>query len=190
MTWEWETLPESSPPGTPRYVVFTAGVLSGFAAVSAWQLARRYHSPSPERVFATVLPMLRANTECRTLLGGQLKPGLFRAYAYAGGLQASHSTLLSYTPREWSHSQTKVLPQSEYETALRALLLPGSLQLMFQVLGEKGVSGMVSLAVRRRVPWSSALEFSSIAVDLPTGERLLLKGGNEDVVFQGYTRLR
>ena len=66
----------------------------------------------------------------------------------------------------------------------------GSLQLMFQVLGEKGVTAMVSVAVRRRVPWSRALEFASIAVDLPTGERLLLKGRNEDVVFQGYTRLR
>lgn len=65
----------------------------------------------------------------------------------------------------------------------------GSLQLMFQMDGEHS-SAMVSLAVRRATLWGRKLQFTSLAVDLPSGERLLLKGPSSSVVFQGYTKLR
>ena len=63
---------------------------------------------------------------------------------------------------------------------------------MFQVNGECG-SGMVSACVqggpssmlRRREP-----VYQSLAVDLPTGERAILKGTVDNVVFKGYTQLR
>ena len=65
----------------------------------------------------------------------------------------------------------------------------GNLQLMFQVNGEHS-SAMVSMGVRRAALWSRRLQFTSLAVDLPSGERLLLKGPSSSVVFQGYTKLR
>ena len=172
--------------GRHSVAVFSVGVVSGLVGVACWQLLRRYHSPPPERVFGAVLPMLRANAECRQVLGARLRPGLFKAYAYTGGLRGSRRTLLAYTPRGSSRPHTPPLTLSPPPPPPP----PGSLQLMFQVVGEEGVAGMVSVVVRRRLPWRRALEFSSVAVDLPSGERLLLKGGNEDVVFQGYTQLR
>lgn len=49
-------------------------------------------------------------------------------------------------------------------------------------------SGMVSTRVSssRR----GELVYQSLAVDLPSGERVLLKGTPDKVVFKGYTRLR
>lgn len=60
---------------------------------------------------------------------------------------------------------------------------------MFQVSGERS-NALVSVEVLRQTTWSRALKFQSLAVDLPSGERLVLKGASSDVVFQGYTRLR
>ena len=60
---------------------------------------------------------------------------------------------------------------------------------MFQMDGEHSTA-MVSLAVRRATLWGRKLQFTSLAVDLPSGERLLLKGPSSSVVFQGYTKLR
>lgn len=57
---------------------------------------------------------------------------------------------------------------------------------MFQVNGEFS-SGMVSACVRNS---QGELVYQSLAVDLPTGERVLLKGTPNKVVFKGYTRLR
>ena len=62
----------------------------------------------------------------------------------------------------------------------------GYLELMFQVNGEFS-SGMVSVCVRN---WQGELVYQSLAVDLPSGERVLLKGTPNKVVFKGYTRLR
>ena len=63
----------------------------------------------------------------------------------------------------------------------------GCLELLFQVNGEWS-SGMVSTRVSssRR----GELVYQSLAVDLPSGERVLLKGTPDKVVFKGYTRLR
>ena len=69
------------------------------------------------------------------------------------------------------------------------LLHADSLQLMFQLNGEIS-SAMVSVDVERQAWLGHQLHFRSLAVDLPTGERLLLKGSDAAVVFQGYTRLR
>lgn len=57
---------------------------------------------------------------------------------------------------------------------------------MFQLNGECG-SGMVSARV---LGHRKALKYQSLAVDLPTGERVILKGHPEHIVFKGYTRLR
>ena len=57
---------------------------------------------------------------------------------------------------------------------------------MFQVNGECS-SGMVSARVQSR---GRKLVYQSLAVDLPSGERVLLKGTPDKVVFKGYTRLR
>lgn len=62
----------------------------------------------------------------------------------------------------------------------------GHLELMFQVNGECS-SGMVSACVRR---WRGDLLYQSLAVDLPSGERVVLKGTPNKVIFKGYTRLR
>ena len=62
----------------------------------------------------------------------------------------------------------------------------GCLELMFQVNGEVS-SGMVSADVSIR---HGELVYQSLAVDLPSGERVLLKGSPSKVVFKGYTRLR
>lgn len=69
-----------------RLAVFTAGFTSALGLVYSAQLVRRYYYPSPERAFNFVLPLLRANEEVRKAVGAHLKPGLFRAYSYAGGL--------------------------------------------------------------------------------------------------------
>ena len=86
--------------------LFSSGVALGVVAMATGPTLRRWGSPRPNRVFASVLPMLRANNEVcvcvcvcvvppsfsplfkvRDLVGSTLKPGLFRAYAYGGGLQ-------------------------------------------------------------------------------------------------------
>lgn len=72
-----------------------------------------------------------------------------------------------------------------YTSIIENLTL-GYLELMFQVNGEFS-SGMVSACVRR---WQGELVYQSLAVDLPTGERVLLKGTPDNVVFKGYTQLR
>ena len=66
------------------------------------------------------------------------------------------------------------------------LLLSGCLELMFQVNGEIS-SGMVSANVSSR---RGELVYGSLAVDLPSGERVLMKGTPDKIVFKGYTRLR
>ena len=63
---------------------------------------------------------------------------------------------------------------------------PGGLEVMFQVNGEVG-SGIVSARVMRQ---KKGVIYQSLAVDLPSGERVILKGTPESIVFKGYTRLR
>ena len=63
----------------------------------------------------------------------------------------------------------------------------GTLQLMFQVNGTHS-SAMVSLEALRQT--SEGVQFKSLALDFANGERLILKGTVDDVVFQGVTRLR
>jgi hypothetical protein len=46
---------------------------------------------------------------------------------------------------------------------------------------------MVSARVQSR---GGELVYQSLAVDLPSGERVLLKGTPDKVVFKGYTQLR
>ena len=65
--------------------------------------------------------------------------------------------------------------------------LLGTLQLMFQVNGTHS-SAMVSLEIFRRT--SEGLNYKSLAVDFANGERLLLKGKLDDVVYKGVTKLR
>lgn len=62
---------------------------------------------------------------------------------------------------------------------------------MFQVNGESG-SGMVSACVVGSSSMVGGREpvYQSLAVDLPTGERVILKGTPDKVVFKGYTRLK
>ena len=67
-----------------------------------------------------------------------------------------------------------------------------NLQVMFQLLGDKS-TGMVSLRVDRRPLFGRAGRgdmYSSLAVDFKNGERLILSGEPNQVIFQGYTRLR
>lgn len=64
--------------------------------------------------------------------------------------------------------------------------------MMFQVNGDVG-SGMVSASVEgggRAIFGKKEPAYKSLAVDLPTGERVILKGMSDKVVFKGYTRLR
>lgn len=58
---------------------------------------------------------------------------------------------------------------------------------MFQINGTHS-SAMVSLEVMRQT--AEGLKFKSLAMDFANGERLLLKGTVDDVVFKGVTRLR
>ena len=58
---------------------------------------------------------------------------------------------------------------------------------MFQMNGTHS-SAMVSLEVYKRT--AKGIKFKSLAVDFVNGERLLLKGRQEDVIFKGVTRLR
>ena len=58
---------------------------------------------------------------------------------------------------------------------------------MFQVNGTHS-SAMVSLEASRQR--SERAQFKSLALDFANGERLILKGTVDDVVFQGVTRLR
>ena len=65
------------------------------------------------------------------------------------------------------------------------------LEMMFQVNGEAG-SGMASARVVGGFSLLGRKEavYQSLAVDLPTGERVILKGTPDKVVFKGYTQLR
>lgn len=66
---------------------------------------------------------------------------------------------------------------------------PDSLQLLFQVHGEIS-SALVSLEAINHTPWGRGLLYKSLVVDLPNGERLVLKGHVTDSIVEGYsTRL-
>ena len=63
---------------------------------------------------------------------------------------------------------------------------PDTLQLLFQVHGQLS-SAMVSLVVRKHTLWRSGLLYESLMVDLPNGERLVLKGSPLANVLERYT---
>eukprot|EP00731_Ephydatia_muelleri_P016942 Em0010g40a len=107
--------------------------------------------PNPNHALMSVLPTLRANPEVRSIVGSNLKPGLFKTYSYIGGFR------------------------------------PRAQQTMFQVCGEHS-SAMVTLQVP---PQSKGIpvQCKTLIVDFANGERLVLKGTAESVVFQGYTTL-
>ena len=97
--------------------LFSSGVALGVVAMATGPALKRWGSPRPDRVFVSVLPILRANNEVcvrvclclcvcvcvscitcptlpwlcrlevRDLVGSTLKPGLFKAYAYGGGVR-------------------------------------------------------------------------------------------------------
>ncbi|KAL5468707.1 hypothetical protein EMCRGX_G029816 [Ephydatia muelleri] len=136
---------------TKIVTVYLAGVGSGLAAVGAFFLSRRLAFPNPNHALMSVLPTLRANPEVRSIVGSNLKPGLFKTYSYIGGFR------------------------------------PRAQQTMFQVCGEHS-SAMVTLQVP---PQSKGIpvQCKTLIVDFANGERLVLKGTAESVVFQGYTTL-
>ena len=69
---------------TKLVMVYTAGVGSGLAAVGAFYFARKLAFPNPNHALMSVLPTLRANPEVRSLVGSNLRPGLFKTYSYIG----------------------------------------------------------------------------------------------------------
>ena len=75
---------------TKLLTAYVAGVGSGLTAVGAFYLARKSTFPNPKHALMSVLPTLRANPEVRSLVGSNLRPGLFKTYSYIGG-----------RPRKW-----------------------------------------------------------------------------------------
>lgn len=70
-----------------RKTAFLGGVATAMAGVAAVCCVGYLRQPRMERVFAKVLPMLRANEEVRTAIGSNLRPGSLRMHLRAGGWQ-------------------------------------------------------------------------------------------------------
>ena len=198
-----------------RIAVFSSGIAMGVIAMAIVPTLRRWRSPRPDKVFTSVLPILRANREVcvtvcvcvcvfyecviyttlqvRELVGNGLQPGLFRACVYDGGVK--------WGGVRWSGAKSGragliplTFPPCEPFSSLALPLLiiisssTDTLQLLFQVHGEHS-SAMVSLAVRNHTLWGRGLIYDSLVVDLPNGERLVLKGQRSDhAVLQAYTQ--
>ena len=58
----------SSPLVRSPVTTFSSGVALGVVAMAITPFLRRWGSPRPDRVFSSVLPMLRANNEVSVLL--------------------------------------------------------------------------------------------------------------------------
>lgn len=134
----------------------------------------------------------------RDAVGSSLKPGLFRAYMYDGGVRWNGvqwgGVKLSGVKQSIRHLVTfhpcKCSSSHHLTTSLPSLPPsfppPDTLHLLFQVHGEVS-SAMVSLAVRNHTLWGHDLVYKSLVVDLPNGERLVLKGNTRDSIIHCYS---
>eukprot|EP00054_Salpingoeca_dolichothecata_P035558 m.5705 g.5705 ORF g.5705 m.5705 type:complete len:283 (+) comp5602_c0_seq2:84-932(+) len=145
---------------------FCGGIVTTLLGVSLFLFGRRFLSMHPEAVYKEVMQRVTSDALVKHRLGSNIMPGKFKAYAYKGGLifDARKSVLGVPCPR--------------FET-------PG-LEMIFQLQGSN-MGAMVSVDAlnSKRHP-----EFLSLAVDFADGDRLVMAGGNDDVIFQGTVRLR
>lgn len=152
---------------TSRWVLlktFSYGLITGLVCLRAVRFYQKWRLPKTHKIQSAVLPMLRANTEVRAHIGTSLKPGLLSTYAYTGGIQWR----LPYMDKE--RKWTSLIPVT-YE--------PWSVQMLFQVLGEKG-AGLVSLETesassRGRGDGNPVSTLKWLVVDFNDGQRLIMK---------------
>eukprot|EP01001_Neometanema_parovale_P008294 NODE_4577_length_1044_cov_114.147666_g4374_i0.p1 GENE.NODE_4577_length_1044_cov_114.147666_g4374_i0~~NODE_4577_length_1044_cov_114.147666_g4374_i0.p1 ORF type:complete len:306 (+),score=45.70 NODE_4577_length_1044_cov_114.147666_g4374_i0:64-918(+) len=153
---------------------FKLGFISGCftalgVAATAWG-ARNTVIIHADSVLAHVFKRATSDTVVQKTLGNQATRGDFIATTSTGGL--------------WNCIR-KAAPASLMRPEPRAL------QMMFQIRGTNGATAMVSChCVKRRVT-SSDVTYKSICVDfIETGERRILEGTEEDVIYKGHIRLR
>lgn len=172
------SVPATSEVKTSRWILlktFSYGLITGLVCLRAVRFYQKWRLPKTHKIQSAVLPMLRANTEVRAHIGTSLKPGLLSTYAYTGGMQWR----LPYMDKE--KKWTSLIPVT-YE--------PWSVQMLFQVLGEKG-AGLVSLETksgsgRGRGDGNPVSGLKLLVVDFNDGQRLVIKdmtiGQRESVI--------
>ncbi|CAI8036908.1 hypothetical protein GBAR_LOCUS20677 [Geodia barretti] len=89
VTYRWQRKWREKKDRWSPLTTFSSGVALGVISMAISPALRRWKSPRSDRVLSSVLPMLRANSEVRQMVGASLTPGLFRAYSYSGGVKWS-----------------------------------------------------------------------------------------------------
>ncbi|EGD78770.1 hypothetical protein PTSG_01747 [Salpingoeca rosetta] len=142
---------------------YLGGITTGLAVVGFAILYRRYCGLHPEALYKDVLRRVSKTPVVVDKFGGRMSVGQFKAYAPTGGLILD---------------TTKWLPRIKHEKS--------GLQMMFQLHGPKD-SAMCSIEAQAA---GASHKISSLALDFTDGQRFVLAGKPEDVVFKGLTKLR
>lgn len=166
------------------YFGFAAGFLTAGGTAAAIMVGSQIFLLRPETVFRAAIKQVRANQEVQKALGGVPKPASFKAYSFDNGnlrISGLWEKLAQMAEQEQSS------PQGSADFLKGRIWKPRQLQLLFQVSGPLG-HAMVSAQVQRI---GGKLQFNSLCVDIMnSGQRIVLSGTKEAVVYQGHIRLR
>jgi len=155
--------------------VFKIGFVSGgFAALALAGLGYavvRIVGIRQEQVYRHVLHAIQTDGTIKDRLGGSVTPGPFIATNHTGGLLAAL--------------------RDSRRGGLSKLLAPGPrrLAMLFEVSGPASTRAMVSVDAVKPHVFGSGVQYRSIAVDFPEGDRRLLAGAEADVVYRAGVRL-
>ena len=171
---------------------FGAGFWTCMALTGIVTTVKRNYQINPNAVYNQAIAMVMKNPEVAKFLGQTPKTGDFRAYCATGGFKLPLMRRL----RSGSYELGDLLGTKERR-----------LQMMFVLYGDNGRSGLVSCDVRRGgAGLYKTYYFKSLAVHLNdevkdvaggdvagsvTGKHqnvVLLVGGEEDVVWQGFMK--
>lgn len=148
--------------------LYAGGAVSALVGVGGFLFLRRFLSIHPETLFREVNRRVNADPSITTLLGSRTKPGKFRAYAYTGGL--------IFKDRSIRKSLLDAVTFKRY-----------GCQLMYQVNSDDTMA-MVSAEAVQTI--AGGYQITNLAVDFQNGDRIVLEGDPNEVVFQGVVKLR
>jgi hypothetical protein len=160
-------------------VAFVGGVLTGLGVAACAVLGSRWLRLRPEPCFKHAMSRISSDATVAAYMGNTLKSSEFRAYNYV-----DPSVRLGQQQR--AAAATK--------SGLYKYWQPRRLQLMFQVSGSNGVTGMCTAEVEKT--WRGDHQYNLLSVDLIDGrdnsaaERIILEGDPSYRIYKGVVKLR
>eukprot|EP01006_Ploeotia_vitrea_P065664 TRINITY_DN93609_c0_g1_i1.p1 TRINITY_DN93609_c0_g1~~TRINITY_DN93609_c0_g1_i1.p1 ORF type:complete len:333 (-),score=53.71 TRINITY_DN93609_c0_g1_i1:1035-2033(-) len=157
------------------------GFMSAFVAMGMGLVIRNWIVIHKDLVYRHVLKRVVNDPNVKTLLGGRspkISSSHFTAYHETGGMM---------------HKMKSIQRAGDISYKTLLATQPRRLQLLFQIESDQTQRvAMVSCDVhKKRRLMGSQLHYKSIAVDcMDTGDRVLLEGGDSDVIYKGIVKLR